>query len=158
MIAPLRCLTSGPVQIAYCVTDLQTAVAAWTAAGAGPFVVREHIDVTDVMIFGESAVFDHSSAYGWWGELMVELVQVHQPSTLAVQGLHHMAWFVDSFDDAAAELHAAGLQPALTARAGSTRFGFYDGRDTLGHFVEIYEGSDTLRSFYAHVRDLSGRR
>jgi len=148
----LRCLASGPVQIAYCVDDLTAAVDQWRAAGVGPFVVREHIEVDDAAVFGEPMPFDHSSAYGWWGELMVELVQVHSPTSLARPGLHHLAWFVDSYDDAAAELTAADMPAALTARAASTRFGFFDGREQLGHFVEIYEGSDALRSFYASVR------
>lgn len=38
----------------------------------------------------------------------VELVAVHEPSSLAVPGLHHLAYLVDSFDAAAGELTARG--------------------------------------------------
>lgn len=144
----LRCLAGGPVQLAYGVTDVRAAAAEWEARGAGPFAIREHIEV-------EPSWFDHSSAYGWWGEVMVELVCVHAPSELSATGLHHMAFFVDSFTDAQAELTAAGYPAVLTAQAGATDFAFHDARNDLGHLIEIYEGSDALRSFYDTVRGLS---
>ncbi|MEM7094549.1 MAG: VOC family protein [Actinomycetota bacterium] len=143
----LDCLRGGPVQMAYAVPDLHAAVAEWEAKGAGPFVVREHIEV-------EPAWFDHSSAYGWWGSVMVELVCVHAPAELGGEGLHHLAFFVDSFDQATAELTSAGYPAVLTARAGTTDFAFHDARASLGHLIEIYEGSAGLRDFYAHIRGL----
>jgi len=148
----LDCLRGGPVQIAYGVDDLAAAVAEWEARGAGPFVARHHIEVARAIVFGEPGVFDHSSAYGWQGHLMVELVQVHSPSGLAHVGLHHLAYFVESFSDATVELEAAGYPAALVARAGSTDFAFHDARPALGHYVEIYEDSERLREFYAQVR------
>ncbi len=143
-VSSLACLAGGPVQIAYGVDDLGAAVVEWEAKGAGPFIVREHIEV-------EPSWFDHSSAYGWWGSVMVELVHVHAPASLAQLGLHHMAFFVDSFADATDELTAAGFDAVLTAKAGSTDFSFHDARETLGHLIEIYEGSEGLRGFYASV-------
>ena len=61
----------GPtVQIAYVVTDPERAAHDWQRRhGAGPFFFREHIPVTDVMHRGVPSTFDHSSAYGWCGEL-----------------------------------------------------------------------------------------
>ena len=152
MIPGLACLAGGPVQVAYGVDDLDAAVAEWEAGGAGPFVVRRHIDVDAAVVFGEPGEFDHSSAYGWRGSLMVELVQVHAPSLLGGTGLHHLAFFVDSFARASAELEGHGMPAALCARAGSTDFAFHDARPQLGHFIEIYEGSDGLRSFYESRR------
>ena len=119
--------------------------------GAGPFFVRDHIAATASRVAGVAAPFDHSSAYGQWGDVMVELIAVHQPATLARDGLHHVAFFVESFDAAAAELEAAGWSLAMCAEAGTTTFAFYEG--DLGHFVEIYERSDGLRDFYTMVRD-----
>ena len=142
-----ECLAGGPVQIAYGVSDLAAAVETWEARGAGPFVVREHIEV-------EPTWFDHSSAYGWWGSVMVELVHVHAPESLASDGLHHLAFFVDSFAEATNELEVAGYPAVLTARAGTTDFAFHDARASLGHLIEIYEGSDALRGFYDSIRQM----
>ena len=150
----MRSLIGGPVQIAYGVDDLEYAVSEWERRGAGPFLVREHIPVEGAVVFGEHSAFDHSSAYGWWGELMVELVHVHAPTSLQHLGVHHLAFFVDSFGDASRELAAAGFPAVLTARAGTTDFAFHDARDPLGHLIEIYEASPRLRKFYAHVRSL----
>ena len=145
-------LAGGPVQIAYGVANIEQAALTWSETfGAGPFFVRHHIPVTQVHIDGVPAVFDHSSAYGQWGSVMVELVEVHAPSQLAVVGLHHLAYFVDSFDDATAELANRGWPAALSATAGTTRFSFHDARHELGHFVEIYEPSVGLVDFYAMV-------
>ena len=144
-------LSGGPVQIAYGVDDIPGAVLRWEALGAGPFVVREHIAV-------EPSWFDHSSAYGWWGSVMVELVRVHAPVELHHRGLHHMAYFVDSFTTAAAVLAADGMPPVLTARAGDTDFAFHDATASLGHYIEIYEPSDRLVGFYDHIRELSRAR
>ncbi len=147
-------LGSGPVQLAYCVSDVRSAALWWVDRfGAGPFFVRDHIEVADVFVHGEPGGFDHSSAYGQWGPLMVELVTIHDPPSLRSIGLHHAAFFVDSFDRATSGLAAAGWPPALVAAAGETRFAFHDARAELGHLIEIYEGSAPLRRFYTMVAD-----
>lgn len=139
--------------MAYGVTDVEAAARQWVArCGAGPFFVRHHIEVTDVVVDGASGSFDHSSAYGQWGPVMVELVAVHSPPSLAGIGLHHVAYIVDSFDEGVAELSADGRPQVLLARAGSTDFAFHDARDDLGHLIEIYERSTGLIGFYDMVR------
>ncbi len=145
-------LGGGPVQVAYGVPDIEVAARGWVdRLGAGPFFVRHHISVTDVLIDGLPGAFDHSSAYGQWGSVMVELVAVHDPPGLATVGLHHQAFFVQSFDAATADLAKRGWSCALSAAAGATRFAFHDARAELGHLIEIYEPSDGLVGFYEMV-------
>lgn len=154
MATELAALAGGPVQIAYGATGVEDAAALWAGyLGIGPFFVRHNIPVTDVAIDGRPASFDHSSAFGQWGSIMVELIAVHDPPALATAGLHHVAYFVESFDNASSELAAAGWPATLTATAGATRFAFHDARADLGHFVEIYEPNDQLRAFYAMVAE-----
>ena len=65
-----------PKQIAYAVPDAFEAAKRWAKDfGAGPFFISEHIPVTDVSYRGSPSSFDHTSAYGQWGDIMVELVQ-----------------------------------------------------------------------------------
>ncbi len=150
-------LSGGPVQLAYLVADVETAAQEWTRRfGAGPFFVRHHIEVSDVLIDGRPSSFDHSSAYGQWGSMMVELVAVHRPAQLAVTatgvgGLHHVAYFVESFDGASEALSDRGWPRSLVATAGSTRFAFHDARAELGHLVEIYQRAPALQRFYDMV-------
>jgi hypothetical protein len=144
------------VQLAYAVSDVRVAALRWTHRGAGPFFIREHIEVVDVTSDGEPVTFDHSSAYGQWGEMMIELVVLHAaPEVIRVHstGLHHVAHIVPDFVTAADSMVAAGFPEVLRAHTASGRpFAFHDARHELGHFIEIYAHSDSLRVFYETVR------
>lgn len=150
-----------PIQVAYVVDDAAEAAERFSRLhGAGPFLVRPHIPVTDVVHRGVPGSFDHTSAYGQWGPVMVELVQQHDDRPSAVRdmyapgegGLHHVAMFCASLDD---ELARWGDRVAMTALASTTRFAFVDHRDTLGHFVELYEPTEHLRRFYSRIAELA---
>ena len=63
-----------PVQIAYSVDDVEAGAVDFAERhGAGPFFVRHHPPF-DAVHHGAPAVFNHSSAYGQWGDVQVELV------------------------------------------------------------------------------------
>jgi hypothetical protein len=152
----------GPVvQIAYVVDDPEAAARQWHERhGAGPFFLRRHIAVTDVVHRGEPTVFDHTSAYGWMGGVMVELFCQHDRAPSAVTerfgpgegGLHHMACIVDDYDAALADAERLGLSVATTAKAGPLPFAFIDDRAANGHYWEVYPSVPRLLDFYAMVR------
>jgi hypothetical protein len=141
-------------QIAYGVRDVADAAASFSArTGAGPFFVVEHIALSSVVVFGETAEFDHSSAYGQWGGVMVELVEEHTPPIVEPgSGVHHMAFWVESLDGAIDWCVAIGWAVAMLAETASgQRFAFCDARSELGHLIELYEPTPHLVSFYAMV-------
>lgn len=162
--AGLRAL-GAPVQIAYAVPDARVAAAEWADRfGAGPFFVRQHIELVDVMYRGAAAEFDHSSAYGQWGAVMVELVADHTvgPSVVSERigsngwGIHHLAFIVDDLDKALKSLVASGFEVAMSARTkDSTEFHFIDTVAACGHYLELYERSPRIDRFYAMVADAS---
>jgi len=151
----------APVQIAYAVPDVVAAAEQWAHDfGAGPFFVRHHIELIDVVHRGRPATFDHSSAYGQWGSVMVELVQDHTvgPSVVSdvfpagASGLHHLAYFVDDMDATVRTLVGRGHELAMSARTtGGSAFHFVDALATHGHFFELYLPTDRLLRFYADV-------
>lgn len=153
----------APAQIAYAVPDVEEFARRWAeSTGAGPFFVRHHIEVVDVTYRGRAATFDHTSAYGQWGSIMLELVHVHTPGPNVVTdvigdsptGLHHLAFLVDDLDAATEHLDEHGHPLAMTARTGNgTEFRFVDASRALGHMIELYVDSDRLRAFYAMVAD-----
>ena len=149
----------SPVQVAYATDDVHRSARRWSERGIGPFFVIEHIALTDVEIDGVDAAFDHSSAYGQWGPVMVELVQQQEPGpdpVVGASGIHHVASFVDDFDAASAALSADGFPRRLRATtSGGQAFAFHDARSTMGHLLEIYERTDRLAAFYAMVREAS---
>ena len=68
----------APVQIAYHVPDPEAAAERYAREhGWGPFFLMEHIALERSLHRGTPAKFDHSSAYGQAGELMIELITQH---------------------------------------------------------------------------------
>jgi catechol 2,3-dioxygenase-like lactoylglutathione lyase family enzyme len=143
-----------PVQIAYGVTGLRAAADRFAAStGAGPFTLIEHIELRSVRITGEPGEFDHSSAYGQWGPVMVELVEEHSPPLVEPgSGVHHVSFMVTSLEQAAEWCTAQGWLELLRAEtSGGQEFAFHDARQDLGHLVELYEPSERLLRFYRSV-------
>jgi len=150
-----------PVQIAYAVPDAVEHARRWAADfGAGPFFVRRHIPIESVLYRGRPATFDHTSAYGQWGDVMVELVEDHTVGPSVVRdlfpdggtGLHHLAFFVPDVLATTRELNDRGHATAMEAvTSNGVRFHFLDGSPTFGHMLELYEPSAGLAGFYEHI-------
>ncbi|MCL9997779.1 MAG: VOC family protein [Erythrobacter sp.] len=150
-------------QLAYKVNDLEAAaVAHHRQFGSGPFFVLRHVALASSVHRGTARPFDHSSAYGQWGSVMVELVVQHNPDDSALhdmfpwgsgrEGLHHAALFVDDLEGEIARFAAEGAQLAqLSVTAGGTGFAFVDTRASLGHMLELYEPTAQLTGFYDFV-------
>ncbi len=154
-------------QVAYFVPDIEAAARAHTAQfDSGPFFVFRNVPLNSSIHRGVEQRFDHSSAYGQWGDVMIEFVQQHGDESSAMHdlypagsgrfGLHHMAVFVDQLDAAISDFEERGLALAqLSQTNDGTRFAFVDGSASFGHMIELYEPSDALLGFYRMVRDAS---
>lgn len=150
-------------QVAYFCADVRQAARAHHAAfGSGPFFVADNIPLARAVHRGVERVVDHSSAYGQWGEVMVEFVQQNNPGPSPFHdmypegsgryGLHHVALFVDDVDAALADFAARGCPAALRAEMNDGFvFAFADTTATLGHMTELYAPVPTLTGFYALV-------
>ncbi len=151
-----------PVQLAYHVTDpAQAARDCALAHGWGPFYLIEHIPLASCLYRGRPATFDHSSAYGQAGEMMIEFITQHDDAPSAVRdvyraterGLHHVAHFVPDLAAALAHYNAAGLATAMeAATADGVTFAMVDATASLGHMLELYEPVAALEQFYGYVR------
>ena len=152
------------VQIAYTVDDLWAAAQEWhDLTGAGPFFITEHIPVEWATHDGEAAVYDHSTALGQWGPVMIELVVHHEvsPPSLADAvgtgelGINHVAWFVEDLEEERERLTAGGAREVLHASTGPVTFAFFEPASPTGHLIECYEAKGRLRGLYRMVRDAS---
>ena len=161
MQTPIR-----PVQLAYFVNDIREAASrAAETVGAGPFFVIDRIELEWGEHRGERCEFLHSSAYGQWGELMMELVQQDEegPSPFrdlyapGEEGLHHIASFVSSVEETIEAYQNLGCPLAARAvtKNGGSEFAFIDTTARNGHMLEIYEPTEALSGFYAYVRKAS---
>ena len=143
------------IQIAYAVENIIVAAENWSKRfNIGPFYYNEHIEVADSRINGINKKFDHSSAYGWRENFMIELIADHSKVNVQENGIHHIAWIAENFDREAEELIKQDCKEVLFARAGDRngmRFAWFDpGRD-IGHLYEIYDNNDSLKNFYSYV-------
>lgn len=151
-----------PIQIAYHVADPGEAAQEFARAyGWGPFFLFEHIALSSCLYRGKPVKFDHTSAYGQAGDLMIELITQHDdsPSVLrerfsaGARGVHHVASFVPNLAEALHTARAAGTVVALEACTSTgTEFAMLDTVASLGHMLELYEGSGDLLKFYRYVR------
>jgi hypothetical protein len=103
-------------------------------------------------------MFDHTSAFGRWGNVMVELIQIHEvkPEAAAAHlmrpGLHHVTWFADSLEQESRRLEELGWPKLFSATtSGGVTFTFHDATKDLGHLVEIYERSPRVAANYDRV-------
>ncbi len=150
------------VQVAYFVNDIEQAALEMAATfGAGPFFLLRNIELASSEHRGQPCPFVHSSAYGQWGNVMMELVQQDSsgPSPFrdlyapGEQGLHHLATMVPDLPAAYEAYAQAGIPLATRAvtRTG-TEFAFLDATERMGHFIEVYASEPPLVEFYEFVK------
>lgn len=153
----------GPVrQIAYFVPDVEEAARRHSRLhGSGPYHVARNIPLSSCYYYGQPSHFDHSSAYGQWGDVMIEFVQQNSTERSCFtdlypdgrQGMHHVALIVDDLPTAMRGFEEAGHPAALYAEVmPGAGFAMMDCVAELGHFVELYEPSETLLGIYELVR------
>lgn len=150
------------VQLAFHAPSIAAQAAHWSSVGgAGPFFLFEHISLARSDYRGSPQPFDHSSAYGQLGDIMIELIHQHDDAPSAVRdmyaahqtGLHHAAIFVDDLGAAAIEAERRNMAIALDAETSDgVRFIMADARAQHGCMLEFYEPSDALMRFYAFIR------
>lgn len=150
------------IQIAYVVPDLDRAIESWHRLwGLGPFLVRRHFVLEDVTYRGQPAALEISAAYVQAGDVQLELVTQHdnEPSAFrdmfgpAQSGFHHVALDHEDHDRAVARYRELGFDVVSSFRTSEGRGASYvDTRSAVGHMVEIYRMTDSLRELYARVR------
>ena len=143
------------IQIAYSVENIIFAAENWSKRfNIGPFYYNEHIEVADSRIDGINKKFDHSSAYGWRENFMIELICDHSKVNVHENGIHHIAWIAENFDRESEELIKQDCKEVLFARAGDRngmRFAWFDPGKDIGHLYEIYDNNESLKNFYSYI-------
>jgi hypothetical protein len=147
--------------IGYVVDDIPSAVD-WAVStfGAGPFFLVEHLQFDEVTHDGAPAAYDHSSAFGQWGDIKIELTEVHSASPPELQDLlggptpkvGHIGMLTDDLETERAALEAAGMRLFHTGRSGPVQAYWFDARAQLGHHVEVLQRSAPLLGFYEQMR------
>jgi hypothetical protein len=151
------------IQNAYYVADLDLAITRFHDLwDLGPFFIRRHIGLENVLYRGEPAALDISAAYTQAGDIMIELVTQHNdaPSIFRDRfaahesGFHHVALDFGDHDSQVESFNSRGFESVTSFRTNEGRGATYlDTFELLGHATEIYIVNDSLRALYAKVRD-----
>lgn len=150
--------------VGYVVDDIEQAVD-WAVStfGAGPFFLVEHLPFDTCTFNGEPAHYDHSSAFGQWGDIKLELTVVHaaDPPELGrlVGGgaprFGHVGMLVDDLEAESSALETAGLPVFHAGASGPVSARWHDGRTRLGHHVELLRRGPEIEGFYELIRSSS---
>jgi len=130
-------------QISYYVEDLESFARAHSALfGSGPFLYMDPMPTT-VTYKGEKVNYTAQTAFGFFGNLQIELVQIIEGTNpyaeLGHYGFHHFSNWVDDYDKAIALFADAGYKPLFTMESGGgLQVAYIDCTKTLGHYVEIH--------------------
>ena len=151
------------IQVAYAVKDVRKAAKYWSQKfNIGPFFINEHIKISNALVNKKKSEFDHSSAYGWKENIMIELICDHkiqdQPKNSNSKGIHHIAWIAPDFDKEKIILENEGCEEVLSANAGhrnGMKFAWFYPGDEINHFYEIYEKSEEISNFYDFLYEQS---
>jgi hypothetical protein len=115
-------------QTGYVVRDLEREMHQWThVLDVGPFFHIERLPLQHFTYNGQRSDPHLSVALGYSGEVQIELIAQHNdaPSMwrefldAGQEGLHHVAFWTNSFDRDLAQLTARGLQVGQSGRSGS---------------------------------------
>lgn len=150
--------------VGYVVDDIEDGVAlAVQTLGAGPFFLVSHLAFDVCTYKGGPARYDHSSAFGQWGAIKVELTVVHSadPPELAeliggsAPRVGHVGMLVDDLAAESAALEQAGLPVFHTGASGPVSARWHDGRAQLGHHLELLQRGPEIEGFYELIRSAS---
>ena len=144
-------------QFAYVVDDLEDAAQHWARTmGVGPFFVAPHHRADRFVYRGTSVEADVSYAFGYSGTTQIQLVVQHddQPSIYREMfptggGLHHVASLVADYDGARRRLLDQGHELACELDANDIHACYFDGRSTVGCFVELHSLTDRIAATFA---------
>jgi hypothetical protein len=150
------------IQNAYYVSDLDAAIARFHQLwGLGPFFVRRHIALDNVVYRGEPSELDISAAYTQSGDIMIELVTQHNDAHSTFRdryqptesGFHHVALAFGDHDQQVKRFNELGYASVTSFKTAEGRGATYlDTVAAISHATEIYIVNDSLRELYASVR------
>jgi hypothetical protein len=158
-------LRTRPIHhIGYVVDDLERAAAGLAATvGAGPFLHIGHVRLGEATYHGAAAQYDHSTAFGQWGPMRIELSQVHSADPEGLRAffgfpdpggsprIGHVAWLVDDLAAESDELERQGLALVHTGSSGPVAAHWHDGKVRFGHPVEVLRRCPEILGLYTAV-------
>jgi hypothetical protein len=155
----------GPVrQNGYVVRDIEAAMKHWIEVmGVGPFFYFPTVKVEEFTYYGKPSDIQMSIALANSGSLQIELIQQRNdaPSMyrdfLAAgrEGLQHVAFWTERFDEDMARYRAAGFEPAQEGRFGGRngRLVYFSAEAHPGTVIELSEISGPKGPMFRRIAE-----
>jgi hypothetical protein len=146
-------------QISYVVQNLEKAARTHSALfGSGPFFYMDPTVTKDVDYRGQKIDMTLQTAFGQFGALQIELIQVFSEpnpyAELGHYGFHHFSNWVDDFEGALQQFADAGFKPLFKFQSGGgLQVAYIDCMDTWGHCLEIH--SPMVKPFWEKIQQAS---
>ena len=154
--------------IGYWVDDLAEATTgAHGTLGVGPFHQHAHVAFDSFVLADGTAIldpayFDHSAAFALWGDVVVELGEVHSihPDLAAAYRfspgtVSHVSWVVDDLAAEIAHLEARGCALIHTARSGEVEVAWHDGGDLFPHPIEVHRAGAPILGMRRRLAEMA---
>ncbi len=152
------------VQVAFVVSDLDAEMERWRTKGAGQFLVFRDLDVP-MNVRGNDETLTLSLGLAQFDGVQIELLQQHNRANSPFmdtfggdwpegdRGFHHVGMISDDFDTTCAKYLEDGYALTMSGAFGGYRIAYFDTRETLGFFMELFEGNEAQRALFDSVRD-----
>ena len=149
-------------QLGYVVSDLDKALKYWIEVlGAGPFFLIEHCALREQIYRGQPSAVDVDIALGNSGDVQIELIYQHsnEPSIYNETnpaghlGLHHFGIMPSNFEMAKGALLEQGCEEAFSCTVSRASLAYFDTREQVGHFTELWEDSSVFNDVAQLVED-----
>jgi len=154
----------GPIdQLGYVVDDIEAAMDHWVQRlGVGPFYFLPSPPLQELTYRGRATSARIAVALSFSGSLQIELIQPLDDEPTPYRdfraahgtGLHHVARFVDDYDEAVAGYVTRGLEPFFGGRGltEKQRFSYFDTETHGGTCSELIETVE-FGGFFGAIRD-----
>ncbi|WP_154754860.1 VOC family protein [Amycolatopsis pithecellobii] len=135
------------VHIGYTVESIPDAVDFLAGTlGAGPFFLMKDIRIPVLRNANGPIIWDHSAAFGQWGNVGIELQQIDKlepadafgPTYQRTSGVNHVAYLADDLAQERARLEEMGLPLLFEASNGPHESLLFDA-PLLGHTIEVHQ-------------------
>jgi methylmalonyl-CoA/ethylmalonyl-CoA epimerase len=139
-------LAGNIFQIGYVVPDIHASVRFFKGKlGVPNFLVKEDIQGQEQTYRGKPGDFRHSIAFGYAGDVQIELIQSLSGASTYAEflehnpkgGVHHLGILSDDYNAGVASMTARGFRMVQSGRNGETRFAYFDVEHPIGTLMEI---------------------
>lgn len=140
-------------QLGYVVSDLDAAVEYWVQVlNAGPFFLIKHCALRNQIYRGQPSNVDVDIALGNSGDVQIELIYQHNNTPSVYNeivasghvGLHHIGLMPTDYESTCTLYTDLGYQTAFQATVSGAELVYFDTREAIGHYTELWERSDVF--------------